>query len=203
MSVSDEQLLRELLNGNTAALENIVNRYHVPIYTYLYRLLGSPSQAEDLTQECFIRVIEYVRKGRLPDSFRPWIYKIAANLCRDLWRRPSYRYEWVNDEALGELPSDHSVASIFEKQSDREAVITAIGRLAPEKRNLIVLRFYQELKLEEIAGVLDIPLGTVKSRLYQCLTELERLLADRYGEEAGQSGRMNRQARTSGKGGYA
>jgi RNA polymerase sigma-70 factor (ECF subfamily) len=68
---------------------------------------------------------------------------------------------------------------------------------------LIVLRFYQELKLEEIAGVLDIPLGTVKSRLYQCLSELHRLLADRYGEDAGQSGGMNRQARTKGKGGYA
>lgn len=174
--MTDEQLVSELCAGNKSAVEAMVYRYHAPIYAYLYRMTNSKHQAEDLTQECFLRAIEAIDKKRVPDSLRPWLYRIAANLCKDHWRKSSFRKEklWGT---VPEKPSGESVFSIFEKQADRERVIDAIQELDIEKRNVIILRYYQELKLEEIAGILGIPLSTVKSRLYHTVGELSRLLS--------------------------
>jgi RNA polymerase sigma-70 factor (ECF subfamily) len=181
--MTDEQLLIELRSKSESAVESLIVRYHAPIFAYLYRMLNSRVLAEDLTQECFVRVIESIRKRRLPDQLKPWIYRIAANLCKDLWRKSSYKNEQLQEqnehlqEQFGQdFKSGDTVTSIFERQADRERVIGALLQLHPEKRNLVVLRFYQELKLDEIARTLDIPLSTVKSRLYQSLAELHRLL---------------------------
>jgi RNA polymerase sigma factor (sigma-70 family) len=186
--VTDTELLNELRRGAASAMEMMVFRYHGPIYAYLYRMLNSKQLAEDFTQECFLRAMESIRKKRLPELLRPWLYRIAANLCRDHWRRSSTRGELLQDPAEAEYPADESVASIFDLQEERERVVEAVQRLSPEKRNVIVLRFYQELKLDEIAGILDIPLSTVKSRLYHSLGELQRLLVDETPGEGGGEG---------------
>lgn len=176
--MDDGELLRELQTGSRSAFEAMVYRYHGPLYAYLYRMLDRKPLAEDLVQECFLRAMEAFRKGHLPDSLRPWLYRIASNLCKDHWRKASYRSECLQDQPEMEYPAEETVASIFERQQERERVVEAVHRLSPEKRNLIVLRFYQELKLEEIARILELPLSTVKSRLYQSLGELHRFLND-------------------------
>lgn len=178
--MTDGQLLRELRNGSESAFEAMVYRYHGAIYAYLYRMLGGEKPlAEDLTQECFLRAIQAIRNGMLPDLLRPWLYKIAGNLCRDYWRKGQAGKEVPLLETDQPVSwSEESVASIFDRQQERERVVAAVQQLNPEKRNLIVLRFYQELKLEEIGRILEIPLSTVKSRLYQSLGELNRLLQE-------------------------
>lgn len=176
--MTDKELLQELHRGTASAVEMMVFRYHGPIYAYLYRMLNAKPLAEDFTQECFLRAMEAVRKKRLPEALRPWLYRIAANLCKDYWRRSSTRSEMLQDPAEADYPADESVAAIFDRQEERERVVKAVQGLHTEKRNVIVLRFYQELKLEEIAGILDIPLSTVKSRLYHSLGELHRLLQE-------------------------
>jgi RNA polymerase sigma factor (sigma-70 family) len=184
--LDDHLLAQELRKGSAIAFENMVYRYHGPLYAYLYRMLNAKPLAEDMVQECFLRAMEAIRKGNVPDQLRPWLYRIAANLCKDHWRRTSSRNEVLFDASDRDDPSgSDTVASIFERQAERERVVAAVHRLATEKRNLIVLRFYQELKLEEIARVLELPLSTVKSRLYQSLGELHRyLMEDNKREEA-------------------
>ncbi|MDF2671141.1 MAG: polymerase sigma factor [Paenibacillus sp.] len=192
--MTDEQLVEELKSGSGSAVESLIIRYHAPIFAYLYRMVHSKPLAEDLTQECFVKAMESIRRKRVPDRLRPWIYTIAANLCKDLWRKSSYRQEQLQDELNIEnrYKLEDMVASIFERQADRERVVRALHQLEPDKRNLIVLRFYQELKLDEIAHILDIPLSTVKSRLYHCLGELHRLLK----EEPSESQRSLKGVRT-------
>jgi energy-coupling factor transporter ATP-binding protein EcfA2 len=110
--VTDEELLKEMGKGSASAFETLIFRYHSDIYAYLSRMLGSPTLAEDFTQECFVRIMESVKRRRLPDSFRPWIYKIATNLCRDYWRRAYVKHEVVNDEVLADYPARDTVSSI-------------------------------------------------------------------------------------------
>ncbi|MBP1996337.1 RNA polymerase sigma factor [Paenibacillus eucommiae] len=174
--MNDEELIQELSRGHTSALETLAFRYHAAIRTYLYRMLQSRLLADDLTQECFLRVMESVRQGRLPTTFKPWIYKIATNLCRDYWRKASNREEPVSNEDLSQMYAADNVSQIYEKQADREMVIHALNQLTPERRHLIILRFYQELKLDEISSVLDIPLSTVKTRLYDGIKQLNRFI---------------------------
>ncbi|MDQ0091026.1 RNA polymerase sigma-70 factor (ECF subfamily) [Paenibacillus anaericanus] len=177
--VTDEQLLMQFKQGNTAVLELFVYRYHQTIYAYLYRLTSKRQLAEDLAQECFVRVFTALQAGRLPERFRPWIYRIATNLCRDVWKSGAYRYEvtakdtGVYDAADG---GKDTVASFLDKQYEREAVIAALGALPEEERQIVILRFYEELKLEEIAELLELPLGTVKSKLYRAFRRLADIL---------------------------
>lgn len=180
--MTDEELLKELSRGHTSALETLAFRYHAAIRTYLYRLLQSRTLADDMTQESFVRVIASVKQGRLPEKFKPWLYKIATNLCRDHWRKAANRMETGSDEGIQYVLAPDNVAHIYEKQADRELVIKALNELPPERRHLMILRFYQELKLEEIADILDIPLSTVKSRLYYGIKQLNRMLSGHYEE---------------------
>ncbi|MBW7476269.1 RNA polymerase sigma factor [Paenibacillus oenotherae] len=182
--MTDEELLKELSRGHTSALETLVFRYHAAIRTYVYRMLQSRTLADDVTQESFVRVMTSIKQGRLPEKFKPWLYKIATNLCRDHWRKAYNREEPMSDETLQQLSAPDNVALIYEKQIDRERVIRALNELPDERKHLMILRFYQELKLEEIADILDIPLNTVKSRLYYGIKQLNRILSGGLIEEA-------------------
>lgn len=181
--MTDEQLLQLLKRGDMAALDALVSRYHAPIQAYMQRMLQNYALAEDLAQECFVRVIDAVRRNRLPVLFKPWVYKIATNLCRDYWRKGSTGEQPVEQAHFEALAAPDNVAQAYEQQLERERVIAALGELAPERRQLLVLRFYQELKLEEIAEVLDIPLSTAKTRLYDTIKQMNRIL-NRQGQQA-------------------
>lgn len=175
--VSDEQLLQNMADGDAASAEALVYRYHKPIYEYLQRMLNDSGLAEDLAQECFIRLYRSVRAGRLPSRFRPWIYRIATNLCKDVWKSSAYRREVSWEAEKLALHSDReTVTSILERQWDRESVILALERLTEEERQMIILRFYHELKLDEIAEMCELPLGTVKSKLYKTFKKMAQLL---------------------------
>lgn len=177
--VTDEELLMQYNQGNTAVLELFVYRYHQTIYAYLYRMTSNRQLAEDLVQECFVRVFTALRAGRLPERFRPWIYRIATNLCRDVWKSGAYRYEVAaKDTGMYDATDGgkDTVASLLDKQVEREAVVAALGALPAEERQIVILRFYEELKLEEIAELLEQPLGTVKSKLYRAFRRLAHTL---------------------------
>lgn len=185
--MTDEELLEQMSQGSSAALETLFYRYHVQLHAYIYRLVGSKTVAEDLTQECFIRIMEAVKAKQLPTSFRPWAYKIAGNLCKDLWRKASYKREIPNEMHLDHALAVETVSSIFEKQLDRELIIQALHQLDEDKRNIIILRFYQELKLGDIAEILDIPLSTVKTRLYQSFKNLTTIINELEGTKHAQA----------------
>ncbi|BBI35187.1 RNA polymerase sigma factor [Cohnella abietis] len=178
--MTDEQLLEQLKLRNKAALEAVIYRYHAPIFSYITRLVRHPHIAEDLTQECFTRLCLAVRDGRLPNDLRPWMYTIATNLCKDLWKKVSYKKEVLtDDQTLSAEQDQHTVASILDRQWQREEVIRGLSLLSDENRQIVVLRYYQDLKLQEIAIIMELPLNTLKSKLYQALKKLAQLLEDK------------------------
>jgi RNA polymerase sigma-70 factor (ECF subfamily) len=175
---SDETLVQRVLAGDHDALSALVVRYHQPLLGYLYRLTeGNRPLAEDLVQETFARLLRPAnfQPGR---PFKPWLYAIATNLARDSFRSAEARRTTaVADGVLAERldpapsPEERAIAA-----DEGRAVHTALRQLADEYRITIVLRFYQELRLEEVALALGVPLGTVKSRLSVGTRRLRHLL---------------------------
>lgn len=169
--MDDEALYRAVTRGDEAALADLVARYHTPIYQFLYRYTGDPALADDLAQETFIRVV--TQRGDPPAHFRAWLYTIATNLARDHYRSAAYRHEQAVDFA------EHagSVADETLPEAAHTAIAAALLQLPPQQREVIVLRFYDNLKLDEIAEITGAPLGTVKSRLFHALKGLKGFLA--------------------------
>ncbi len=169
--MDDEALYRAVLRGDETALAELVARYHSAIYGYLYRYTGDPALADDLAQETFIRLV--TNRGAPPARFRAWLYTIATNLARDHFRSAAYRHEQTVDFTdRGESIADDRLPDV--PQADVAAALIA---LPSPQREVIVLRFYHDLKLDEIAAITGAPLGTVKSRLFHALKGLKGFLA--------------------------
>jgi RNA polymerase sigma-70 factor, ECF subfamily len=176
---SDEQLVLRVTAGERSALSLLVERHHGPLLGYLYRLTaGDRSLAEDLVQETFIRVLrqESYQPGR---PFKPWLYAIATNLARDYFRSPASRKSAsTEDDTLPELLDESPTPEDLIQAVDRkEIVMTAVRKLGWEYRAVLLLRYYQGLSLQEIAGAMNLPLGTVKSRLFAGTRRLRDLLS--------------------------
>ncbi|HHY38001.1 MAG TPA: sigma-70 family RNA polymerase sigma factor [Clostridia bacterium] len=168
-----------------AFMEIIVKVYEKKIYNYAYRMTGCPEDAEDLTQETFFRAYRSLRSFRGECSVSTWIFRIAANLCTDQYRRNRKRplcidspvlYE--DDRLKYEIPDKSpSPADIAENIELRNAIMGAIERLPEEQKKVVLLRDVYGLKYEEVAFCLGIPVGTVKSRLNRARLLLRTYLA--------------------------
>jgi RNA polymerase sigma factor (sigma-70 family) len=187
-------LLRRCLAGDAAAWEDIVRRYQRRIYNICYRFAGSAEDADDLTQEVFIKMYKTldsydVERG----AFMTWVTTITRNLLVDHFRKgkhdrltDSLDANPVQEEegrTLSEQIEDKGTASPDEQVRSREAgeaVHEALQKLSPELREAVILRDLQDMDYKEIAGVLKVPEGTVKSRINRGRVELARLLSRTY-----------------------
>jgi len=162
---SDEDLMMSAMRGDRVAISDLVERHYGPLFGYLFRLIdGDRPAAEDLLQDTFLRLLEprtYI-PGR---PVKPWLYAIATNLVRDRHRRRARRGINVGLESLDAPAQEGDPADRALVADEEQRVRAAIRCLAQEHQEAIVLRYYQGLSLAEIAAVLDIPVGTVKSRL--------------------------------------
>jgi RNA polymerase sigma factor (sigma-70 family) len=175
----DEELARQLKRGDQAALETLVRRYHAPIHAYLVRMGGEYHLAADLVQEVFIKVCRHIGYYRDGLPFRPWIYTIASNTYKDYLKKAYVQKDVVGLATVETLPTTvDTPETAFLKTAERERIGQALQRLREIYREVLVLRYYQELKLEEIALTLKIPVGTVKSRLSTALHTLKKLLSE-------------------------
>jgi RNA polymerase sigma factor (sigma-70 family) len=172
---SDEELMLSAMRGDRLAISVLVERYYRPLFAYLFRLTdGDRPTAEDLLQDTFTRLLapHTYTSGR---AVKPWLYAIATNLVRDRYRVLSRRgidpKLVTTQQPAVDDPADRALRS-----EDERAVRAAVRSLSQEQRAAIVLRFYQGLSLAEIALALDIPLGTVKSRLSIGTRRLRALL---------------------------
>jgi RNA polymerase sigma-70 factor (ECF subfamily) len=181
--LSDHELLALLHQGEMAALCVLVERYHDPLRGYLFRLLGGDRPlAEDLAQEAFLRVLRLADQP-VVRSFKAWLFAIATNLARDELKSAARRACVALEGPKGSVDDLYALpdpAPGPEEQAlarDHDAtLIAALGQLTVEYRTTLLLRFYNDLSLSEIAGVLHIPVGTVKSRLSTGLRQLRRTL---------------------------
>ena len=182
MSSEAHELARGLRHRDPDLLDHLIEQYHYRLFRYLLTLTGNRETAEDLFQETWIRVLERGHQYNEKWKFGTWLFTIARHLFVDQLRRKNPAATSTLDEqdqspTLAETPSD--TPSPFDLQIQREEsgrIASALERLAASYREVLVLRFQEDLSLEEIAGVVAAPLPTVKSRLYRGMEALRQLL---------------------------
>ncbi len=181
---TDEQLALSVQQGRAGELSALVERHHSLLLGFLYRMTGGDRVlAEDLTQEAFLRALRAIGQYRYPRPFKPWLYAIATNLARDHYKRAETRYTAHAAAALDEdpaidkadpdtpLPEEAMLAGAEARR------VAAMVKLLPDhQREALILRYYQNLSLNEIAGALNLPVGTVKSRLSLGLRRMRELM---------------------------
>ena len=178
---TDEQLAQQVQHGEAQALTALVERHHGALLGYLYRLTGGHRPlAEDLTQETFLRALRRIVQYQYPRPFKPWLYAIATNLARDHYKQAEQRYASAALDFAEALPDHHTPqpGEAFVAQIEAQEIVKALAALPPPQRETIVLRYYQDLALEDIAATLRIPVGTVKSRISLGLKRLKMMLRD-------------------------
>lgn len=176
---TDETLALEIAKGSSDALTTLVERHHSPLIGYLFRLTGGDrALAEDLAQETFLRLLGTISQYEYSRPLKPWLYAIATNLARDHHKRADTQR--ATDEMDDQLPFVAHEPGRLEDDlyTDEEMRRTAqaLNDLPDFQREVVILRYQQELSLAEIAEALDIPVGTVKSRLSIGLRRLRELL---------------------------
>ena len=179
----DYSLTARCLNGDEAAWEDLVRLHTRQVYGLCFRFTGSGAQAQDLTQEVFLRVFRTLRTFRAAEgSFAAWLARVARNLLIDHYRRT--RQERVTDSIEDQLPMLEGYGASSSARPDQalagreasEVLQATLQRLSPELREAVILRDLQEMEYREIAQALAIPEGTVKSRINRGRAELARLL---------------------------
>ena len=179
---ADTQLVERCLSGEQAAWEDLVKIHTRRVYSICYRFTGSEAEAQDLTQEVFLRLFRSLRSFRVGQgSFPVWLARLTRNLLIDHYRRT--RMERATDSIEQQLPMLEEKAAISARTdglvAGREAselLQAALQKLSPELRETVILRDLEELGYREIAQVLSVPEGTVKSRLNRGRAELARIL---------------------------
>ncbi len=187
-ATSDEQIVERALSGDVDAFGEIVRRWERRIYALAYGILGREEDARDVAQETFIAAFRNLGNFRGEAKVSSWLHRIAVNQCITRQRRAGVRAETSleYEEAEGgrqfASPSHNSPLKRAEERERTEVVRKAVTALPPELREVIVLKEFEDLTFQEIADTLDIPLSTVKSRLYTALKQL-RMRLEKYGVE--------------------
>jgi RNA polymerase sigma-70 factor (ECF subfamily) len=162
---SDESFLVEgLRSGDQAASDELFSRYNRPLYSFIVRMTGEQTSAEDIFQETWMRVVRNIDTFRGDCKFSSWMFQIALNLCRNRARANSRR-EYVDLEEAGVLSQEPDVDA--EKILLAERMKKLVDSLPDKMREVVVLRFYHEKTDFEIAEVTGLPPGTVKSRIFR------------------------------------
>ncbi len=183
----DQDLVRRTLRGDRKAFEMIVKKYQQPLLAYVGRMVGQREMALDFTQDVFVKAYASLRSYKPRYKFSTWLFKIASNLVIDHWRKKKIAAfslsEPLDPEDAGltlEVPDDEpSVSRTFEVEELRRKVETAVERLPGPLRELFVWRHINELSYEEMAEIKDLPLGTVKNRVFQAKEMIRRLMEER------------------------
>ncbi len=183
-----DESIAGMRRGDPGALSAVITRYQHRLYRYLLRLVGEPAAADDLFQQTWLRVMEKIGRYDARRDFEPWLFAVAHNLAVDFWR--ARRGESLDDSGDA---GDRSAPAVWLRAGapdalerlldfERGAMLAAcIGGLPAIHREVLTLRFEEDMKLEQIAEVAGIPLSTVKSRLRRALEGLRSALAAQAG----------------------
>ncbi len=183
--VPDLSLVERCRANDEAAFNEIVTRYKAKIYNYIYRMTGSSDDAEDLTQEVFIRMYTSIDSFRSHSSLNTWLFRIAGNLCVDRFRRSKNRtaaYS-LDEPVAGSESGSHEIPDqtyepqrLLEHVELADQIQQALAQLPEKLRATLILHDVEGMPYEEIAQVVGCPLGTVKSRLFNARMQLRQKL---------------------------
>ena len=189
LSAEDESLLAGLRAGSEDAYEELIQRYQTPVYNLAFRLLNDTGDACDVVQEVFLKIFRGVNQFRGQSTVKTWVYRIAVNLAHD-YQRSKREGFWkrmfsTTPETEAETPLLETVAdggSTAEAQllarEEVEQVWYTVRRLSDHQREVFVLRYAEDMSLDEIAKTLEMQVGTVKSHLNRALTSVRKRLED-------------------------
>jgi RNA polymerase sigma-70 factor (ECF subfamily) len=187
--LSDQEVVLAARAGREAAYRELIRRYERPIFALLFRMVRDRELAEDLAQETFIKALNAIESYRPEFKFSSWIFKIANNAAIDHLRRRELDTLSLDGSPHAETPEamqatalqigarQESPLDAVEAKELGGAIEAAIGRLRPEYRSCILLRHVEGRAYEEIAEILDLPLGTVKTYIHRARNELRLALA--------------------------
>ncbi|MCI2429519.1 sigma-70 family RNA polymerase sigma factor [Candidatus Acetothermia bacterium] len=174
MGEDELKLIRRSLDGDKNAWGEIVKRYKISVFGVALGILGNPADAEDAAQDAFIRAYQGLHTFHLDKRFSTWIFAITANLCKNKLRR---------DRLLAPLKyitratqSHHNPEAQLAQDQRSQTMRDALDQLSPKYRMPLVLRYYGDLEYKEIAEMMKLPEGTVKTRIHRAKSELKRLL---------------------------
>jgi RNA polymerase sigma-70 factor, ECF subfamily len=173
MELLVKQRIKEVLKGDQNAYSEVVELYKDKVYQICYRMLGNRHEAEDMAQEAFVRAYVNIQSFNINLKFSTWLYRIATNLCIDRIRKKKPDY-YLDAEIAGtdgldmysqvasDSPGPETEVESLELQDTIQAEIMKL----PEKyRSVIILKYIEELSLKEISEILDMPIGTIKTRI--------------------------------------
>ena len=173
-NMESQFLVMAVQDGNAAALEKLVSLWQKKLWNYVFRLTADVHASWDITQQSWLEIIRGLRKLRDPRSFKAWAYKIATNRSID-WSKKRNRNRYIDVEVI-DVASD-------ERDEDSQ-IRELIEKLKHDSRIILSLFYFEQLTLQEISIALNIPIGTVKSRLHKARAELRQLwetyIADQY-----------------------
>ena len=168
---TDDALMLQVRDGDVGQLGVLFERHHVPLYNFFVRLTGNAAQSEDFVQEVFLRMMRYRHTYRGQGQFAVWMYQIARNVRTDHYRK--WRREAPMPEDGIDVP-DHTpgVSDRLEKDQAAALVHAALANLPEDKRELLLLARFQEMRYDDIAQLLECSVGTVKVRVHRAMKEL-------------------------------
>ncbi len=176
---TDEIIVERALTGDAEAFGELVKRWERRIFALTYGMLGREEDARDATQETFLAAFRNLRGFRGEAKVSSWLHRIAVNQCISRQRRSKVRSESALDDEQENsfaTPVSDSPARVAEGRQETLAVRRAINSLPVELRQVVVMKEFEELTFREIAEALDLPLSTVKSRLYTAMKQLQQRL---------------------------
>ena len=181
----EKQLITDYLDGNQEALEILIRQYLKPIYSFISRYVGSGQEAEDITQEVFVRVWRNLKKFDQNKSFKTWIFSVAKNASLDFLKKkkaiPFSEFDTEEGEnRLTDTLADPSPLplELLEKAGMAKILNVAMEKLSPQYRMVLFLRYNDHFNFREIAESLGESLNTVKSRHRRALIKLKKLITD-------------------------
>jgi len=182
----DTNLVRETKEGDIAAFQRLFDKYNKRVYNLIYRMVGNEPDAADLTQDVFVRVYNSLHLLKSEEAFFSWVRVVSVNICRDHFRKIGRTIKTssldekvtLEDDEVERQVEDWSSnpERLLDKKELRNAVQTAITGLSEEHRSVVILHHIEGMNVKEIAKVLQLPSGTVKSRLARAREELKRKL---------------------------
>lgn len=178
-AISDAECVRRLQQGETDAFEILVRRHQKTIFNLVYRMLGDYDEAADIAQEAFLSAYRAIGGFRGDANFSTWLYRIALNHATTRRRSMTHWQQHTVPIETTEPACGHHLdpAAIVEQKEIQERVQKALNSLEPDEAMIILLKDLQDIPYEEVARVLEIPMGTVKSRLHRARQALKSRLA--------------------------
>lgn len=185
MPQSSEDLIKEILKGNEAAMELLVKQNYDMVQSFIYRYIGDYNTSYDMTQEVFIKMMKSLSRFKYEKcNFKSYILKIAANHCKDYFRSSSYKMRCESSDIdETDVESGELVIDILEKNEERLKVKKAVSDLPEKQRETVILKYFHDMKIKEIADITGDNENTIKARLFNGIKNLKKAIGGEFDEE--------------------